>query len=65
MNTVFRISVVLLLTFYPFIYGWALTEDVRVIQERYNTIKEMQGDFIQKSYIKDWKKHRNLRGSFL
>ncbi|HLC14749.1 MAG TPA: outer membrane lipoprotein chaperone LolA [Thermodesulfovibrionia bacterium] len=64
MNTLLKISFVLLLTFYPFMSGWAQVEDVRAIQERYNTIKEIQGDFIQKSYIKDLEETQEFKGQF-
>lgn len=44
--------------------GWAQKEEIAIIQEKYNKILEIQGDFIQKSYIKDLEETQEFKGQF-
>jgi outer membrane lipoprotein carrier protein len=65
----FRYSVFLLFTFYFLLFSVSFSaasaeEEVLKIQKAYEKIKDISGNFVQKSYIKDLKRTDTFKGQF-
>lgn len=64
MNIVLRSGLFFLFILSSLSTGWAQKEEINIIQEKYNGILEIQGDFVQKSYIKDLEETQEFKGQF-
>jgi outer membrane lipoprotein carrier protein len=54
----------LLLPYYNFCFASEVNDGILRIQKAYENIKDMEGEFIQKSYIKDLKRTDTYEGQF-
>jgi outer membrane lipoprotein carrier protein len=66
---IFTVCFFLLFTFHPLLFAVSTTvssvdEDTARIQKVYEKIKDIKGNFIQKSYIKDLKRTDTYKGQF-
>jgi outer membrane lipoprotein carrier protein len=66
---IFTVCFFLLFTFHPLLFAASTTvssvdEDTARIQKAYENIKDIKGNFIQKSYIKDLKRTDTYKGQF-